>query len=916
MSDKLRYPNTLSLPFVERLYADYLRNPAALPEDWREFFSHISHPNGGNGAGIDEQDNALVLQQRVDQLVHSYRVRGHRVADLDPLGAPRPLLPELQLEIHGLTEADLDRAFSCPMLTGSSTQNLPLREIVRRLQATYCRTIGVEFMHIDEPGARAWLQNRMESTQNRMALTREEQIRILTRLTDAVVFEEFIRKRFIGAKTFSLEGGESLIPLLDLAIEKAGSQGVRDIVLAMAHRGRLSVLANIMAKNPRWIFREFADADPDESDQMGDVKHHLGYASDWVTREGKRIHLSLCFNPSHLEFVDPVAVGRVRAKQDRAGDLARQSAMALLIHGDASFAGEGIIQESLNLSGLDGYNVGGALHVILNNQIGYTTLPPQSRSTIYCSDVAKMLRTPIFHVNGEDPEAVIQVVGLAMDFRNTFRKDVVIDLYCYRKLGHNEGDEPSFTQPLLYREISARKSVREGYLDRLTSLGEITRDDGEGIVRRRIERLNQEMTASEDEETPHQEASVHRLSTGADIQVAENGADIADAQTGVDKTILSNLLEGLVHMPADFHVHPKLQSGLQRRMEMAQEKRPLDWAGAEALALAALAREGVRIRMTGQDSERGTFSQRHAVLHDFQDGHTYTPLQHIGQGQGPVEIFNSPLSEAGVLGFEYGYSLDCPHCLVIWEAQYGDFFNAAQVIVDQFIVSAEEKWRQLSGITLLLPHGFEGGGPEHSSARLERFLELAAEDNIQIVCPTTPAQYFHALRRQVVSHRRKPLILMTPKSLLRHPRVVSSLEDCAGAFKKIIPDSRPVGATTRRVALCSGKIYYELEKARDEGGHTDVAILRIEQLYPLDMERLEETLISYPAETPIVWVQEEPENMGAWRYLRIRFGERLLGRFPFSVISRAESASPATGSASSHKKEQGRLLAEVFQPEL
>jgi 2-oxoglutarate dehydrogenase E1 component len=901
MAENSRLPNSLSLPFVEDLYARYVRNPSSIPQDWRAWFDGESVP------GVDGAQTGA-LQERVDLLIRNYRVRGHRVAEVDPLGLPRPAVPELDPRSYGFTQADMDREFSCRSLCREGV--LPLREIVRRLQVTYCRTIGVQFMHIDDPELRLWLQQRMETTQNRITLTAAEQLRILTRLTDAVIFEEFIRKKFIGAKSFSLEGSESLIPLLDLAIEKAGSDCIDEIVLGMAHRGRLNVLANILGKSPREIFREFADTEPEQFKGRGDVKYHLGYSSDWKTAEGGQVHLSICFNPSHLEFVNAVALGRMRAKQDRSGDTNRERGMVLLIHGDASFAGEGIVQETLNLSGLEAYSTGGTLHVVVNNQIGFTTPPGQATSSPYCTDVAKMLQIPIFHVNGEDPEAVAQVVQLGMDFRRTFKRDVVVDVYCYRKLGHSEGDEPSFTQPLLYKAIAERKSVREGYLDHLLQLGAITREQADEITERRHEHLDQELSEAERNSTREQPSSLRGIWTD---YIGGHDIDAPDVETAVESERLIGLLEIQTHVPDDFHVHPKLKSGIERRLEMARGRHPLDWAAAEALAFATLAAEGVRIRLTGQDTERGTFSQRHAVLHDVEDGKRYVPLQNVAPHQAPVEIFNSPLSEAGVLGFEYGYSLDCPGGLVAWEAQYGDFVNAAQVIIDQFIASAEDKWRRLSGLVLLLPHGFEGGGPEHSSARLERFLQLAAEDNLQVACPTKPAQYFHLLRRQVLRRWRKPLIVLTPKSLLRHPRATSSLEEFAtGRFERILADRHAKPLEVRRVLMCCGKIYYELQKQREETKRQDVAIIRIEQLYPLHDDSLLEALASFPAGTPVRWVQEEPENMGAWPYLRARYGDALPGGFPLSVAARPASASPATGSAGSHKLEQQHLTAQAY----
>jgi len=922
--------NSLSLAFVEQLYLDYLHDPSSVSADWRCYFEQFSNgdlPDGNvrlgpsfqafsifnppskDGAKDAGEAEVAALQDRVDELIRNYRVRGHMVARIDPLSRPRPSPAELDPKFYGFTEADMDRRFSCETIQCDGS--LKLREILERLRNTYCRSIGAQFMHIDDLSVRRWLQERMEGTENRLNLTREEQIRILTRLTDAVIFEEFIRKKFIGAKSFSLEGAESLIPLLELAIEKGGEDGIDEIVLAMAHRGRLNVLANIIGKSPREIFREFEDPEQELRVPRGDVKYHLGYSNDWKTSSGRKVHLSLCFNPSHLEFVNPVAVGRMRAKQDRVGDIGRNRGMVLLIHGDASFAGEGVIQETLNLSQLEAYSVGGTLHVIVNNQIGFTTSPDEYRSSIYTTDVAKMLQIPIFHVNGEDPEAVAQVVRLSMDFRRTFKRDVVIDMYCYRRLGHNEGDEPTFTQPVLYRAIAKRKPVREGYLEHLLQLGGVTREEADGIAARRRELLEKELSEARSEKYIPRSQTLGGIWSG---YYGGRESEAEEVSTGVKQERLSDLLEIQTKFPEDFHPHPKIERGVRVRREMAQGKRPLDWSGAEALAFASLAVEGIRVRLTGQDTARGTFSQRHAVLYDFEDGHTYTPLQHLSPDQAPVEIYNSPLSELGALGFEYGYSLDFPDGLVLWEAQFGDFCNAAQVIIDQFMTSAEEKWSRLSGIVLLLPHGFEGMGPEHSSARLERFLQLAANDNVQVVYPTTPAQYFHCLRRQALRRWRKPLVVMTPKSLLRHPRVVSSLEECAkGTFQRVIRDPRRNEAERfDRVILCSGKIYYELEQQRDKVGRNDVAILRIEQLYPLPEEILRLVLASFPDGTPVFWVQEEPENMGAWHYLQAKFGEKLFNRLPFAVVSRPESASPATGSGSSHKREQEQLLAAAF----
>ena len=924
-------PNSLSLGFIEALYSDYLTNPASVSSDWRRYFQQLTNGSRGtaprsgpsfrpsslfnppskpalNGPAATRDLEMALLQDRVDQLIRSFRVRGHMVANIDPLGIPRPPQSELEADYYGFTEADMDRPFSTDTMHGPDV--LTLRGILARLRNTYCRSIGVQFMHIDELGVRQWLQDRMEGTENRLTLTRAEQLRILKRLTNATIFEEFIQKRFLGTKSFSLEGAESLIPLLDLMIEKGGEQGIREIVLGMAHRGRLNVLANIMGKSPQEIFREIADIDPKLHLGRGDVKYHLGYSSDWKTQSGQKVHLSLCFNPSHLEFVNPVVLGRVRAKQDRAGDVQREQCLGLLIHGDAAMAGEGVVQETFNMSQLQGYSVGGTIHIVVNNQIGFVTSPSEGRSSTYATDVAKMLQIPIFHVNGEDPEAVAQVVRLAMDFRHEFKRDVVIDMYCYRRRGHNESDEPAFTHPLLYRAIEQRKSVRDGYLARLLELGEVTREEADQIVTEETADLDRELSAAKSNEYVFRSDGHGGIWRGF-LGGREN--QVPDVDTGVDRAQLVALLEADARVPADFHPHPKIQKILDHRLEMAHGQKPLDWAAGEMLALGSLAIEGHRVRLTGQDSTRGTFSHRHAVLHDHENGQRYESLEHLAEGQAPVEIYNSPLSEIAVLGFEYGYSLDCPDGLVAWEAQFGDFVNVAQVIIDQFISSAETKWRRLSGLVLLLPHGFEGMGPEHSSARLERFLAMSADHNIQVIVPSTPAQFFHAIRRQVVRPWRKPLVVMTPKSLLRHPRAVSTLEDCAtGRFQRVILDDNPQRPNVEGVLLCGGKIYYELEKERSDRGRQDVAIVRLEQMYPLPMAELTAALAPYKDGTPVYWVQEEPENMGAWRFLLARFRYELFDRLPFAGIYRRASSSPATGSASSHKLEQKELLMQAF----
>ncbi len=851
-------------------------------------------------------------QHRVDMLIRSYRVRGHLLADINPLGHSQRHVRELELEHYDLGEDDLDKLFSSATIPG--TTYLTLQGILDRMRAVYCGSVAVQYMHIDEAEPKLWLMERLEDTQYQRPFTREEQLWTLSKLIDAEIFEQFIHKKFLGAKRFSLEGAETLIPLLHQAINIAASQGVIEAVIGMPHRGRLNVLANLMGKSPRQIFREFEDIDAGRKIGRGDVKYHLGFSSDHTTPDGHQAHLSLCFNPSHLECVGPVVQGRVRAKQERFGDVEREKGLGIIIHGDAAIAGEGVVQEMLNMSELEGYATGGTLHIVVNNQIGFTTPPESGRSTSYATDVAKMLQAPIFHVNGEHPEAVARALGIAMDYRKRFKSDVFIDMYCYRRYGHNEGDEPGFTQPVLYEQIRQRKSVQEGYLESVLALGEITREEAEKIAAQRRQDLEEELKEARGGEAPQDSA----VQTGQGIWQAYKGgpdARIPDGDTAVAREILIDLLLRQTEVPEGFTVHPKLERLLfKARQEMAAGERPLDWSAGEALAYATLLVEGAPVRLTGQDSGRGTFSHRHAVLHDAKTGESYIPLNHLRSDQARFQVYDSPLSETAPMGFEFGYSLDTPEGLILWEAQFGDFANVAQVIIDQFLSSTEEKWARLSGLGLLLPHGYEGQGPEHSSARLERYLNLCAEDNMQVVNLTTPAQLFHCLRRQVLRPLRKPLIVMSPKSLLRHPGATSSLEDLAeGHFHRLLADSGGGDPNkVERVLLCSGKIYFELAEAREERGLSQVAILRLEQLYPLADETLEEGLSPFREGTPVYWVQEEPCNMGAWWFLRMRLGETILDRWPLSTVARVESASPATGSAAAHKKEQKALIDQAF----
>lgn len=928
--------NSYSLDYIDDLYAQFIQDPNSVSPGWRRYFEEFSlvaapqtggtdrnathlRPSAGTspaeatamGVARNIRDEALWLaqmQDRVDQLVREYRVRGHLMAQLDPLGIDRQAPPELNPDTYGLSATDLERPFSCPNL--QYVNGRTLKDILSKLRNTYCRSIGVQFMHIDNRTIRDWLQRRMESCENRIELSREVQLRIYTRLADAAIFEEFVRRKFVGAKTFSLEGAESLIPLLDLALEKAGQHNVKGVVMGMAHRGRLNVLANILGKRAQNIFWEFDDPVPEMHRGTGDVRYHLGYSSDWTTSTGAKVHISLCFNPSHLEYVNTVAQGRCRAKQDRAGDDRHAETMTILMHGDAAFAGEGIVQETLNLSQLGGFAVGGTLHVIVNNQVGFTTEADELRSSTYATDVAKMLQIPIFHVNGEDPEAVAQVVSLAMDFRREFRRDVVIDMYAYRRWGHNEGDEPRFTQPIMYRAIDQRKSVRESYLDRLFAMGGLTRAEADAIADVRQNKLEREFEAAKNE--PY----VPDLQTlGGHWSGYIGGAEPQNDQpdTGVPLDQLVTFLQRLTQLPKGFNLHRKLQRFMELRVEMAAGTKPLDWATAEAVAFGSLLHDGHPIRLCGQDSQRGTFSQRHAVLRDCENNSKYIPLSQFATPNARLDIINSPLCEGGVLGFEYGYSLDMPEAMVAWEAQFGDFWNVAQVIVDQFITSAEDKWGRLSRLIMLLPHGFEGQGPEHCSARLERLLLLTAEHNIQVTQPSTPAQYFHLLRRQIKRRWSKPLLVLTPKSLLRHPAAVSSIEEfVSGRFRKVLPDERADSSHTDRVILCSGKVYYDLIEKRRERSAQNVAILRLEQYYPLSACELMKSLDEYPPDTDLIWLQEEPANMGAWQFVKVHFGDTINQKFKLRVLSRVESASPSTGSLSSHKLEQSDLLESAF----
>jgi 2-oxoglutarate dehydrogenase E1 component len=910
-------PSASNLSFIEDLYYEWLADPSAVDERWRRYFESVPatpgtakapeafaprRPNGGvapaPGATLASADAAF--QAKVDRLVTAYREYGHLRADLDPLALTRRAA-RFSPATFGLSDADLERPCADPEGRGDRT----LRGLVARLEETYCRTLGVELAHMHDADLRSWLEQRMERTRNRVSLEPEVKRRLLEKVVEAETLEQYLGTKFLGAKRFSVEGAEGLLPLFELAVDRAIGHGVRNVVIGMAHRGRLNVLANVVGKPLRDIFAEFRDTAIINAGG-GDVKYHLGYSSDRES-EGVLVHLSLAFNPSHLEWIDTVVQGRVRAKQDRYRDTDRHRSLPILIHGDAAFAAQGIVAESLQMSELEGYAVGGTIHVIVNNQVGFTTSPRDARSTTYATGPARMLQIPIIHVNGEDLEAIAQAVLLAVDFRQRFHRDVVIDLWTYRRHGHNEGDEPAFTQPVMYRAISRKPTLKALYGQLLVKEGAIASGEVEQMVARYRARLEEAYNASA--KIAVQPGAQAMSGFWKDYRGGPMGRE--EPPTGVAPEVLRQVGELLVQIPRGFRVHPKLAKVLETRAQMVRGERPLDWAMAEALALGTLAWEGARIRLSGQDVRRGTFSHRHAVLYDHESGVPYSPLSHLRSGQGPVEIRDSLLSEAGALGFEYGYSLEMPDALTLWEAQFGDFVNAAQVIIDQFLSSGEAKWNRLSGLALLLPHGMEGQGPEHSSARLERFLELSVDDNWRVVNLTTPAQFFHALRRQVRSPYRKPLVVMSPKSLLRHPQVVSPLDLLARErFRPVIVDESADPTETTRVVLCSGKLYYDLAAARTAQGARHAAIVRLEQLYPLDVESVRASIARLRPGVEIVWAQEEPSNMGAWDYVNAHLAPRLPSRV--ALVARAPSASPAAGSATRHRLEQEQLVREAL----
>ena len=967
--------------YVEEMQALYEKNPGAVSDEWRLFFQSLndgnrghaegngngpswarpleeiqssgSHPEllgaltgdyGGAERNIREKiasraqaagfDMSMAASLRSTQdsiralmLIRAYRVMGHLVADLDPLGiSERKVHKELRPETYGFTEADLDRPIFIDKVLGLETATV--RQILRILRRTYCRKIGVEFMHITSPAQKAWIQERIEGEEKDIRFTTEGKKAILNKLLEAEAFEQFCHTRYTGTKRFGLEGGEAMVPALEQIIKRGGQLGVKEIVIGMPHRGRMNVLANVMSKPLRAIFNEFRGGSfkPDDVEGSGDVKYHLGASSDREF-DGNKVHLSLTANPSHLEIVDPVVLGKVRAKQDQLGcePNERTPVMPLLIHGDAAFAGQGVVAECFGLSGLRGHRTGGSIHFIVNNQIGFTTNPRFSRTSPYCSDVAKMIEAPIFHVNGDSPEAVVHVAKIATEFRQRFQKPVVIDMFCYRRHGHNEGDEPAFTQPIMYAKIRSHETVTSIYARQLREEGVIAEGEAEAM-RDQIRAMLDAEQKQADGYKPNKADWLDGRWAG--LSLAQD--DDRRGNTGVDVNVLKEVGRRITLVPNDFNAHKTVQRLLERRREMIETGVDIDWGMAEHMAFATLMRERFPVRLSGQDVERGTFSHRHAVLIDQDSERRYTPLKYISPDQGRFEVINSMLSEEAVLGFEYGYSLSEPMALTLWEAQFGDFANGAQVVVDQFISSGERKWLRMSGLVMLLPHGYEGQGPEHSSARIERYLQQSAEDNWQVANCTTPANYFHILRRQMHRNFRKPLVLFTPKSLLRHKRVVSRIEELApgSSFHRLLWDDRdakhgrptPAGGLKpdgdiRRVVLCSGKVYYDLLDAAEAQGKSDVYIMRVEQLYPFPAKALIQELSRFP-KAEIVWAQEEPRNMGPWSFVEYNI-EWVLGHVSVAAkrpryVGRSAAASTATGLASRHVAEQKALVTEAL----
>ena len=915
---------------VESLYEQYLQDRTAVPAAWADYFDTLDAPDtevahsairedllqsarsGGRrrtrmaAPGSRITTTSAEKQAAVSRLIQVYSLRGHQIADIDPLGLmARPMPGVLKLDYLGLTEADMDSEFFAGGLAGRGNERMKLRDILALLKAIYCGKIGVEVAHISRARERLWLRKRFEQGAASDTLTTEERLWILEQLTSAEGIERYLHTRYVGQKRFSLEGGDSLIPLLDDLIQQGGASGIREIVIGMAHRGRINVLVNTLGKSPEELFEEFeGNYDLDELAGSGDVKYHKGFSADMKT-PGGNVHIALAFNPSHLEIVNPVVEGSVRARQQRRGDSERQEVLPVLIHGDAAFSGQGVVTETFQMSQTNGFRTGGTVHIVVNNQIGFTTSrPSDARSTDYCSDVAKMIEAPIFHVNGDDPEAALFVTRLALKYRQKFRKDVVIDLVCYRRHGHNEADEPAATQPIMYGRIRNHDTTRKIYADKLIDKGIV---DAAGV-----ERLQDEYRDRLDRGEPVPKSSLGMIGNEFTVDWSPfAGARWEDAvDTTVSPATVAALGEGITTVPPDMKLHGRVQRIIDERKRMGAGEIDMDWGFAETMAYASLIQDGFDCRLVGQDCGRGTFFHRHAVLHNQVNNREYTPLRHFVDRPDAFRVIDSLLSEEAVLGFEYGYATTEPNTLVIWEGQFGDFVNGAQVVIDQFISSGDAKWGRLCGLTLLLPHGYEGQGPEHSSARLERFLQLCAEHNLQVCVPSTPAQMFHMLRRQMVRPYRAPLIVMTPKSLLRHKMAVSPLATLsAGEFELIVPEVEKIAVKkTRRVVFCSGKVYYDLLEARQVHGIDDVALIRIEQLYPFPIPEYAALLNRYDHVDEIVWCQEEPQNQGAWYQIRHRLQEPLKDRQQLYYAGRSGAAAPASGIFKVHLQQQQALV--------
>ena len=912
--------------FIEDMYERFLEDPDSVEPSWQEHFKGINQ-----GADYETPHSAVVerfaqlavkspsrlaalqgftqesvqKQSAVARLINHYRVRGHQIASNNPLGKATITPPDLDPSYYGLAEPDMDTLFDTGSLFG--VNRLPLRDIIASLRQIYCGSIGSEYMHIVDTQIRRWLIGRLESSKGGLSLDAEKKFGTLKLLTAAEGIETHLQNKFVGQKRFSLEGGEALIPILDELIQCAGAKGVKELVIGMAHRGRLNVLVNILGKSPASLFDEFeGKSTPSPGVRSGDVKYHMGFSSD-VESSGRPVHLTLAFNPSHLEIINPVVEGSVKARQDRAGKDGKETVIPILIHGDAAFSGQGIVMETLNMSQTRAFSTGGTIHIVINNQIGFTTSNPQdARSTLYCTDIASMIQAPVFHVNGDDPEAVLFVSRLALDFRMTFQRDVVIDIICYRRLGHNEADEPATTQPLMYKKIRNHKTTRKLYAEKLISEGVITAEQSIAMEQDYQNLLETGQVVSR----PVLSGDNYLYTKQWNPFLGQNWDSPCNTAITMEELRFCN--DKMQHLPVGFELHPRVAKVMENRRKMAAGAMPLDWGFAENLAYGTLAIEKHNIRLTGQDVGRGTFVHRHAVLHNQVNNKTYVPIKHLTKDQGDVQIYDSLLSEAGVLGFEYGYSTTTPHTLVIWEAQFGDFANGAQVVIDQFISSGETKWGRLCGLVMLLPHGFEGQGPEHSSARLERYLQLCAEHNMQVCSPTTPAQIFHLLRRQMIRPYRKPLIIMSPKSLLRHKLAISTLEDLTtGQFQTVIGEQdyhNPKKIT--RIVFCSGKVYYDLLEARREDSENlkHVAIARLEQLYPFPVESFKAELANYTHLKEFIWCQEEPKNQGAWYHSNHHFIDSLDSRISVTYAGREPSAAPAVGKFHVHIEQQKAVV--------